>query len=269
MTAYLCDSHVHLNDRAFDGDLEAVLERAFQAGVQRLVNVGCDERTSVLALEQAAKHPGLFATVGLHPHDARLLSPRTIDFFDSLAADPRVVAIGETGLDYHYLHSPAEKQKEVLALHLDLADTLRLPAVIHCRSAYPDLLEILRGRCNTDHAPWLVHCFSGGSADLEALIALDCYFSVGGTVTFRNFGKQDLIRRIPAGRLLLETDAPYLAPIPHRGKRNEPAWLALTAGAVAEIRGLSPEELSEQTTANCNRLFGLDRAAQAPAHPGQ
>ncbi len=249
------DAHAHLNDQAFAEDLEPVLERARAAGVTRIVNVGYDEPTSVLALEQAARYPELAATVGLHPHDARLLRPATIDFFDSLAADPRVVAIGETGLDYHYMHSPPAAQREVFRLHLELSARVGLPTVIHCREAYPELAEILAERAGQPHPPWLVHCFSGDAADLEALMRLDCWFSLGGTVTFRNFGSQELVRRIPADRLLLETDAPYLAPVPLRGRRNEPALIVHTAAAIAVMRGIGEQELAEITAANFTRLF--------------
>jgi TatD DNase family protein len=250
-----CDSHAHLNDAAFAEDLDRVLSRAAAAEVTTVVDVGYDEKTSVRALEQAVKYPGLLATVGLHPHDAKNFSPRIIDFLDSLAADPRVAAIGETGLDKYYNHSPLDIQREAFSAQIGLAERLSLPLVIHCRSAYPELVEILKKHYLPGHAPWQVHCFSGAEPDLENLIGLDCYFSLGGTVTFQNFKGQALIRRIPADRLLLETDSPYLTPHPERGKRNEPALIGLTAGAVAGIRGVSLDELSRTTNENFNRIF--------------
>lgn len=258
------DAHSHLNDEAFAGDIGQVLERARDAGVDRVVNVGYDEPSTVLALEQAAKYPGLLVTVGLHPHDSSKLTPRTMDFFDSLASDPKVVAVGETGLDYHYMNSPVEAQKEAFFAHLDLAETLKLPVVIHCRKAYPDLIQILEGRSGKEHVPWLVHCFSGGSEDMEELVRLDCYFSIGGTITFTNFKKADLIRRIPDNRLLLETDSPYLAPHPKRGQQNnEPAYLVYTAQAMAKIRGIELEELSRMTRANFERIFNIKLSPEA------
>ena len=259
MSPDFCDCHAHLNDEAFAEDLPEVLERAQEAGINRIVNVGYDEKSSVKALEQAVEYPSLAATVGLHPHDAAKFHSRTIDFFDSLAADPQVVAIGETGLDYHYMNSPAEIQKEAFSAQLELAELLHLPVVIHCRAAYPELIRILKRYHQSDHTPWLVHCFSGNARELDELIKLDCYFSVGGTVTFRNFKKQELIRRIPSERLLLETDSPYLAPHPRRGKRNEPALLVYTAQAVANIR-CEPdlETLARITNTNFNRIFNTN-----------
>lgn len=221
----------------------------------RIVNVGFDEKSSVKALEQAAKHTALFATVGLHPHDASDFSPRTIDFLDSLAADSKVVAIGETGLDNYYVHSPFEKQKEAFEAHLELAERVRLPVVIHCRDCYPELAETLKTSYNPDHVPWQVHCFSGNELELAELIELDCYFSVGGMVTFKNFGGQELIRAMPPDRLLLESDSPYLAPHPRRGRRNDPSLLVYTAEAVAAILETEQEELSRVTNENFDRIF--------------
>ncbi|MEA2062094.1 MAG: TatD family hydrolase [Gemmatimonadota bacterium] len=257
----LYDSHAHLTDKQFlekEGDLEAVVGRALRAGVRKIVNVGIDEPTSALALEQAARFPGtVYATAGLHPHDARKFSSRTMGFFDGLAADERVVAIGETGLDYHYDYSPREKQRQVFGQHLELAAMTRLPLVIHCRKAYDDLVEILQKYFVQDHVPWLVHCFSGGMEDLERLKEFDCYFSLGGSITFKNFSKADIVRAIPEDRLLLETDCPYLAPVPRRGRRNEPALLVHTAQVLEGMRGLEMEEISRMTCENFERLFGV------------
>jgi len=257
MLPTFCDSHAHLNDDQFSGDLSAVLDRSRQAGITRIVNVGYDVGSSVRALEQATNHDLLVCSVGLHPHDASQFTPQLVDFLDSLAADPRVVAIGETGLDKYYNHSPFGIQVEAFEAHLELAEKLRLPSVIHCRAAYPELCGLLEKIHRPEHAPWQVHCFSGDSRDLDRLIALGCYFSIGGTATFKNFKSQELIARIPADRLLLETDCPYLAPAPKRGvKRNEPAFLQFTAEIVAGIRGESLEELSRVTNENFARIFG-------------
>lgn len=255
MSLTFCDSHAHLNDEAFAEDLEDVLAACEKAGIVRIVNVGFDERSSVKALEQAVQHSALAATVGLHPHDASDFSPRTIDFLDSLAAEPKVVAVGETGLDNYYNHSPVEKQKEAFEAHLELAERVQLPVVIHCRDAYSELIETLKASYRAGHVPWHVHCFSGNSRELAELIELDCYFSVGGMVTFRKFHGQELIRAIPAERLLLETDSPYLAPHPRRGRRNDPSLLVYTAEAVAAIRGIELGELSRITNENFNRIF--------------
>ncbi|MBW7997208.1 MAG: TatD family deoxyribonuclease [Candidatus Glassbacteria bacterium] len=251
----LCDSHAHLTDKQYADDLDEVLERAAEAGVARIIDVGIDRNTSAAALEHAAAHPEICATAGLHPHDATDFSPGLIDFFDNLAADRRVVAIGETGLDRYYDHSPLEVQIESFEAHLELAARNGLPLVIHCREAYRELIEILRG-FEQQKTPWQVHCFSGDEHSLAALIELDCYFSVGGMVTFKNYKGAELVRAIPGNRLLLETDCPYLAPVPRRGKRNEPSLLVHTAGVVAGMRGETVKNLARATTDNFNRLFG-------------
>lgn len=240
----LIDSHAHLNDEKYADDLPAVLDRARKAGVVKIVNVGIDEPSSARVLEQAARHEDImYAVVGLHPHEASKFSGHTIPFFDNLAADRRVIAIGETGLDFHYDFSPREQQISSFIAHLELAESLQLPVVIHCREAYPLLAELLDSRYNGSgselrYKPQLmVHCFSGTLQELEPLIALDCWFSLGGMVTFKKYDSQAVVRRIPAERLLLETDCPYLAPAPHRGKRNEPMYLPLIAQKIKEIRG--------------------------------
>ena len=255
MSLTFCDSHAHLNDEAFDEDLEQVLVVCEKSGIVRIVNVGYDEKSSVKALEQASRHPALVATVGLHPHDAKDFSPRTIDFLDSLCSDRKVVAVGETGLDNYYNHSPVEKQKEAFQAHLELAERVQLPVVIHCRDAYSELIETLKASYRAGHVPWHVHCFNGSGRELSGLIELDCYFSVGGLVTFRKFDGQELVRRMPADRLLLETDSPYLAPHPRRGRRNDPSLLVYTAQAVAAIREIKLEELSRLTNENFERIF--------------
>jgi len=256
MSLEYIDTHAHLNDPAFDSDLEAVLERARAAGVTRIVNVGADDKTSVKALEQAARHDCLRVTVGLHPHEASHFTDSMLAFFDSLAADSRVVAIGETGLDYHYMHSPREAQLKSLEAQLDLADSLSLPAVLHCREAYPEMASLLEERAaRGHHAPWMVHCYAGTLEELERFIALDCWFSLGGMVTFRNYSNQAVVRRIPADRLLLETDAPYLAPIPHRGGRCEPWMLPISAERIAQIRGEKAEAVAAACLENSTALF--------------
>ncbi len=255
MDLTLCDSHAHLTDKRYEGDLDQVLQRAEAAGVARLIDVGIDKKTSVAALENATAHPEISATVGLHPHDAKDYSTGLIDFFDNLAADRLVVAIGETGLDRYYNHSPLSAQIESLEAHIELASRNALPLVIHCREAYGQLIEILRGYAH-DKKTWQVHCFSGNESELAALTELDCYFSVGGMVTFKNYTGAEVVRAIPTARLLLETDCPYLTPAPKRGRRNEPSLLVHIAQVVAELRGETVEEISRRTTDNFCRLFG-------------
>jgi TatD DNase family protein len=256
MNFTLCDSHAHLTDEKFEDDLGEVLSRAAASGVARIIDVGVDQKTSVAALENAAAHPQVSATVGLHPHDAKDYNPGLIDFFDNLAADSRVVAIGETGLDRYYNHSPMNVQIESIEAHIELASRNALPLVIHCREAYGELVELLRTAESSRKSPWQVHCYSGTESELAALIELDCYFSVGGMVTFKNYKGAEIVRAIPASRLLLETDCPYLAPAPKRGKRNEPSMLVHTAEMVASVRGETVENIARATTDNFNRLFG-------------
>jgi len=251
----ICDSHAHLTDEQFADDLEQVLEAAAAEGVARIIDVGIDRTTSIQALEHATAHPEILATVGLHPHDAGDFTPELMDFFDNLAADNRVAAIGETGLDRYYNHSPFEIQVESFEAHIELAARNALPLVIHCREAYGELIDILR-RFDWQKTPWQVHCFSGSVSELAALAELDCYFSVGGMVTFKNFKGHEQVRAIRSDRLLLETDCPYLAPVPRRGKRNEPSLLTHTARAVAEMRGETLETVARATTDNFNRMFG-------------
>ncbi len=255
MNITLCDSHAHLTDEKYEDDLSEVLERAASSGVARIIDVGIDKKTSVAALENASAHPMISATVGLHPHDAKDYSPGLIDFFDNLAADPNVVAIGETGLDRYYNHSPMNLQVENLEAHIELAARNALPLVIHCREAYGELIDMLRGYAHAKNL-WQVHCYSGNESELAALIELDCYFSVGGMVTFKNYKGAEIVRAIPAARLLLETDCPYLAPVPRRGKRNEPSLLVHIAETVAAMRCTTVENIARVTTDNCNRLFG-------------
>jgi TatD DNase family protein len=255
MNFALCDSHAHLTDEKFEDDLGEVLSRAASVGVAHIIDVGIDQKTSVAALENAAAHPQVSATVGLHPHDAKDYSSGLMDFFDNLAADRRVVAIGETGLDRYYNHSPMNVQIESLEAHIELAARNALPLVIHCREAYKELIEILRDYAD-DKNLWQVHCYSGNESELAALTELDCYFSVGGMVTFKNYKGEEIVRSIPASRLLLETDCPYLAPAPRRGKRNEPSMLVHTAERVAAMREETVENIARATTDNFNRLFG-------------
>ncbi len=254
MNITLCDSHAHLTDEKYADDIDEVLGRAASSGVARIIDVGIDKQTSVAALENAAAHPEISATVGLHPHDTKDYNPGLIDFFDNLAADNRVVAIGETGLDRFYNHSPFNVQIESFEAQIELAARNALPLVIHCREAYGELIKILRGYAH-DKNLWQVHCYSGNENELAELIELDCYFSVGGMVTFKNYKGADIVRAIPAARLLLETDCPYLAPVPRRGKRNEPSLLVHTAQMVAAMRSETVEEIARTTTDNFNRLF--------------
>jgi TatD DNase family protein len=251
----LVDSHCHLDDRQFAGDLEAVIERAHQARVERILAIGTGEGPPDLeaGLRLAGRFPGLHATAGVHPHDASKATPETWDRLRQLASDPRVVAIGEVGLDYHYNYSPPDVQRAVFAAQLRLAGEAGKPVIIHTREAWDETLELI-------HRHWrgpggIFHCFSGGPE--QALQALESGFHLafGGVLTFPKADRvRAAARTVPLDRLLVETDAPYLAPVPHRGKRNEPAFVVETARKLAEIRGESFEELAVATTANFEGL---------------
>jgi TatD DNase family protein len=252
--AGLVDSHCHLADPAFDADREVVLFRARAAGVGAVVVVadGVDTAERCLAL---AARPGLFATAGVHPHRASEFGAAAAERVDALLREPRVVAVGETGLDYHYDLSPRERQREAFAWHLARAAATGKPVVVHSREADEDTARLL-----ADAPPGLtgvLHCFSAGPAVLDAALARGLAVSWSGMVTFRNWDARAALERVSDEALLVETDAPYLAPAPHRGHRNEPAHVALTAARIAELRGTTPERVAALTGANARRLFHL------------
>lgn len=254
----LIDTHCHLDDAQFVDDLDAVLRRMRAAGVEAAVTIGTGVASSRRAVALAGAHPELRAAVGIHPHDARtaLLEPEAAAL-EALARDARVVAIGETGLDYYRDPAPPDLQRALFARHIALARSLRKPIAIHCRDAYGDCLAQLR----TEWPPpvrGVMHCFSGSPEEARLALDLGLYLSFAGPVTFPSAHRlREVVRAAPADRLLLETDAPYLAPQPHRGKRNEPAWLLETARAVADARGESLEAVATAATANARGLFEL------------
>ncbi len=259
----LVDSHCHLDFPELASEQDAVVARARDAGVGAMLTIGTrlDRFEGVLAI--AERHANIWCSVGVHPHEAKEEGQRVPDRLVALAQHARVVGIGETGLDYFYEHSPRQEQAESFRAHIAASRATGLPLIVHTRDADDDTIAILREEQAAGAFPGLIHCFSSGRAVAEAALALGMYVSISGIVTFK--AAEDLrsiVRDIPMDRLLVETDAPYLAPIPKRGKRNEPAFVAHTAAKVAEIKGLSMAELSVATTDNFFRLFGkTDRAA--------
>jgi TatD DNase family protein len=237
-----------------------VIERARAAGVGHLVVVGETPASADRALALATLHQGLSTTAGLHPHEATAWGDATAEWLARALTDERVVAVGEMGLDYHYDHSPRDRQREAFAGQLALASRAGKPAVIHAREADEDVAAVLAG---FPAVCCVLHSFSSGPVLLEAGLRLGHYFSFSGMITFRNWQLDDAIRRVPIDRLLVETDAPYLAPVPHRGKRNEPAFVRQTAERLALVRGVPPAEMGAITTANAVRCFG-PRLALAP-----
>lgn len=251
----LVDAHCHLGDGAFDADRAAVLQRARAAGVEHVVVIGASLASSAGARDLARRTPGLSATAGVHPHDAAAWSAGAADAVRALLADPVVVAAGETGLDYHYDHAPRDRQREAFAAHLALGAELRKPVVVHAREADADVAALVR-EWGARLPALVLHSFSSGAAVFEAGMDVGAYFSFSGMITFRNWTLRDRLTACPADRLLVETDSPYLAPVPHRGQRNEPAFVRAVAHAVATARGESLEQVSATTTANARRVFG-------------
>lgn len=250
----LVDTHCHLDDEKFAGDLEAVIERAQAAGVARMMAIGTGGGPADLevAIRLADRYPFFYATVGVHPHDASKATPETFERMRDLLAAPKVLAVGEIGLDYHYDFSPRDTQRDVFIRQLELARDAAKPIVIHTREAWSDTVQILREHYS---GGGIFHCFTGRPAEAEEAIDMGFHLSFGGVLTFpKAENVREAARIAPAGRLLVETDAPYLAPVPHRGKRNEPAFLVETARKLAAIRGISEQELAAVTTLNFERL---------------
>jgi TatD DNase family protein len=250
----LIDTHCHLADSAYAPDRAEVLERAWAVGVKRVVVIGESRPSAEAALAMAQIEPRLVATAGIHPHDANGWSSDSETWLRELLRDPHVAAVGEIGLDFHYDHSPRPDQHRAFEAQLALATESGKPAVIHAREADEDVAAILAAHPNVTA---ILHSFSSGLGLLRAGLVLRHYVSFSGMVTFKNWGLDDAIRETPLDRLLLETDAPYLAPAPHRGKRNEPAFVRKVAERVAVVRGMSVDELIAVTGQNANRAFRL------------
>jgi TatD DNase family protein len=259
------DSHAHIDGEAFDADRDAVVARAREAGVVAILNVGTgDPHGDDLerAVRIAEQYEGVYAAVGVHPHDARLFDERAAERVYELArARGRVIAWGEIGLDYHYDNSPREVQREVFAQQLRLARELSLPVIIHTREADDDTVATLKAEWGGGHLGGIMHCFSGGYEMAASVLELGFMISFAGNATFKNAGAlRDVARRIPLERLLVETDCPFLTPIPFRGRRNEPARVVETARCLAELHGIEVAEFGRITTGNFRRFFNLSNA---------
>jgi len=255
----LVDSHCHLADGRLRDDLDAIIARARLAGVGTIISVGAigPIETDRLTVEFAGRNRDVYAVVGVHPHDASASSDARIAELRELAASPKVVAIGESGLDFHYMHSPPLAQEDSLRRHLALAAELGKPIVIHCRDAEERLATIVR---ETGMPPrgGVIHCFTGNAASARTFLALGFYISFSGILTFRNATQvREPALLVPLDRVMVETDAPYLAPEPYRGKRNEPAYVVRTLEVFARIRGVHTDVLAQATTRNAHCLFGL------------
>ena len=262
----LVDSHAHLFSKEFEHDLQEVIRRAEEAGVGVIVNPGTDLETSLRSIELAERYENIYACVGYHHHEAAKADDRGLARIEELSLHPKVVAIGEIGLDYHYNFSPPERQREVFGLQIALAQRRNLPIVIHSREAESDTLAIVEEKTRTAPA-WrdpkgVFHCFPGDAAMASRVIAWGYMISIPGPVTFVNkSGKAnamaEVVREISLDHIMLETDCPYLAPVPHRGHRNEPAYLPAIAERIASLRGVSVDEVARRTTLGARRMFGI------------
>jgi TatD DNase family protein len=258
----LVDSHAHLDDSDFDLDRPAVIERARASGLRYLLSVGGgtgpDNLGAPVAL--AGRYDWIHAAVGIHPHDAKHFTDRHAEQIRTLSKQPKVLAIGEIGLDYHYDNSPREVQKRVLLQQLELAKEARLPIVIHCREAWADLTEIVRVHWQSSGLGGILHCFSGDRQTALKFLDWGFQISFAGNITYKNAQSlREVSREIPVDRLLIETDCPYLSPVPYRGKRNEPAYVIEVARTLAGPLGLSAEEFGQATVRNFERFFRLGR----------
>lgn len=255
----MIDSHAHLEMKEFDADRNDVIERARLAGVESIVTVGTNLSLSRKALSIARQYENIYATVGVHPHDVARAGDQTFDELRKLAADPKVVAYGEIGLDYFRNLSPRAKQMEMFARQLELAHELKLPIIIHDRDAHEQTLRMVR---ESKIRTGVFHCFSGDWPMAKQCLDLGFYISVPGVVTFdKSRTLQEVVRQAPLESILLETDCPYLTPVPHRGKRNEPSFIIHTAQKVAQLKGLNRDDVARAAAQNTRRLFGLGNPA--------
>lgn len=259
------DTHAHVDDVQFAGDREAVIQRALEQGVARIVNIGCSRPAALNTLELVERYDFIYGTVGLHPHDAKDFDAQFMEDLRQWAGHPKIVAIGEIGLDYYYDLSPREVQREVFRQQIRLARELDLPITIHDRDAHQDVFDIL-----TEEKGWetrgIFHCYSGSEEMAREIVKRGFYISFSGSVTFKNAAKlKKTAQNIPLDRILIETDCPYLSPVPYRGKRNEPAYVVKTAEAIAELRGLSLDEVAAATWANGSKAYRLDRQNPQPS----
>jgi TatD DNase family protein len=256
--AELVDSHCHLDDAQFDADREAVIKRAREAGLKWILAIGTGDGPPDLdaAVRLAELNPFIMASVGVHPNDSpKVDQGRTFEDLERLLAHQKVVGIGEIGLDYHW-GVPKDAQMPVFIRQLEIAAAARMPVIIHTRDAWEDTIDVLREHWAHTGSPCIMHCFTGNAEQARECIDFGFYLAFGGVTTFPKAAEiREAARIVPADRLLIETDSPYLAPVPYRGKRNEPAYVAHTARTLAEVRGISFEEVTAQTTANFERLF--------------
>ena len=253
------DSHAHMDTEEFNEDRAEVLERIHSGKISYVLNPGVDLTSSQDAVKLAEEYPWIYAAVAYHPHETRHLSLDILDEIEALAAHPKVKAIGEIGLDYYWDHSPRDLQQFWFRQQIRLAEKLEMPIIIHDREAHGDIYQILMEESAFDKIKVLFHCYSGSAEFAKQLREKDCYFSIAGPVTYKNNKKAaGILAEIPLDRMLVETDAPFLTPEPFRGKRNDPSYIEHTVQKVAELKGLSFEEVAAVTSENAKRFFGIE-----------
>jgi TatD DNase family protein len=266
------DSHAHLDGERFEADREVVIARAREAGLSAMVAIGNGDGPAQVdcGIRLAEQYDFIYATLGIHPHEARLADEAAYADMERLARHPKVIAWGEIGLDYHYDHSPRDVQNEVFARQMELAARAKLPIVIHCRpsdgsdNAWEDCLGLIRERWAPNGIGGILHCFTGNWAQAKRALDMGFMISFAGNVTFPKAQQiRDAALEVPLERMLIETDSPYLAPVPHRGKRNEPAFVKETARKLGELRGLSMEEVGERTSQNFYKFFKIAETAES------
>ena len=270
------DSHAHLDGKQFDPDREQVIARAREAGIAAMVAIGNGDGPPDLdaGIRLAEQHPFMYATIGIHPHEARLASDHAYLEMERLARHPKVIAWGEIGLDYYYDHSPRDTQQQVFVRQMELAGTAKLPIVIHCRpsdgsdNAWEDCLRLIQEQWAPKGIGGILHCFTGNWTQAKRALDMGFMISFAGNVTFPKAQQiRDAALEVPLDRMFIETDSPYLAPVPHRGKRNEPAFVKETARKLGEVRGLSMEEVGERTSGNFYKFFKISEITETKVPP--
>ncbi len=251
----IIDSHCHLSDPRLADQIGRIHNELKSFGIESVFEVGYDLQSSASAVELSEKYDDIFAIVGTHPHDAKSFDDDSRDFYVKAAAKPKTVAIGEIGLDYYYDLSPRQIQKEVFAAQIALAHEVGLPIVLHVRDAYKDACDVLSACSDMLTDGVLLHCYSSSAEMLKQFNKFDCYYALGGAITFKNAKKDDVISAIPEERLLVETDCPYMTPVPYRGQPNEPKYVNMVIDKIAQVRGVSRERLIEIVNLNTRRLF--------------
>ncbi len=257
MSPVFIETHAHLDFHQYDGQRENVVRRASESGVEKIINIGINLETSLASIALAEEYENIYAAVGIHPHDADAAAESDIEDIKKLYQHPKVVAIGEVGLDFYRNYSRQDKQRKLFRMFLDWSFELGLPLIIHSRAAEDELLSIIKSKARSG---WkgVVHCFAGDEKTADTVLELGFLISFTGNITFKNFRSAPVVRHIPIEKFLLETDCPFMAPEPHRGKRNEPAYIQYVAQKIADMKNISVSEVSKITSRNARSLFNLE-----------